>query len=180
MILDLYLDRSETAIAETSNKYGSYCHTIAANILGNTQDAEECVNDTYMKAWNVIPPERPLKFKAFLGKVTRNIALNKYEAKNAKRRGGDFARIADEFEQCLPSAMSVDSEFDARETGRLIDAFLRELDKESRVIFVRRYWYGESVKDIAARLEVGQGKVKSSLFRTRNKLKAKLESEGVL
>lgn len=180
MILDLYFNRSEAAIAETARKYGNYCLTVAANILGNRQDTEECVNDTYLKAWEAIPPEHPTEFKAYLGKITRNLALNKYKAAGAKKRGGGFSAVTYEFEQCFSSSFNVESEFDMRETGYRIDSFLRGIEKENRVIFIRRYWYGDSVKQISERLNISQSKVKSSLFRTRNKLRAALESEGIL
>jgi len=179
LILDLYTDRCESAISETAQKYGSYCLKIAANILGDSQDAEECVNDTYMKAWDSIPPKRPPAFGAFLGKITRNLSLNRFKAKNTQKRGGGFSIVYDELEECLPSRESVESEFDMKETGLLISNFLKLCEKESRTVFVRRYWYGDSVKEIARRFGMSESKVKSSLFRTRNKLKLFLESEGV-
>jgi RNA polymerase sigma-70 factor (ECF subfamily) len=179
-ILDLYLSRSETAIDETARKYGKYCFVIANNILRDNQEAEECVNDVYMKAWEVIPPQRPTSFNAFLGKITRNISLNKLKARSTQKRKGDFVLAFDELEQCLPSKVDIEGEFDAKQTGALLSDFLHLCEKESRIIFIRRYWYGDNVKTIAARLCMSESKVKSSLFRTRKKLKQYLESEGVV
>ena len=180
IILDLYAARSETAITETARKYGGYCLTIALNLLKDRSDAEECVNDTYLKAWEVIPPEKPLNFRAFIAKITRNLCLKRYETNMAQKRGGGFTAISEELNECLVSPHDVESEYDAREIGILIDTFLYETDKESRIIFVSRYWCGDSIKTIAKRFEIGESKVKTNLFRTRNKLKSYLESEGII
>ncbi|MCL2036591.1 MAG: sigma-70 family RNA polymerase sigma factor [Oscillospiraceae bacterium] len=180
LILELYNSRSQSAIDETAKKYGAYCLTIAWNVLKNRQDSEECVNDTYLRAWEIIPPERPLNFRAFIGKIARNLSLKKYETQNAKKRGGGFTAICEELNQCLPSPHDVEAEYDTREIGRLLDSFLRGVDNESQVIFVNRYWYGESIGAIAKRFEMSESKVKSNLFRTRNKLKSYLESEGII
>ncbi|MCL1824109.1 MAG: sigma-70 family RNA polymerase sigma factor [Oscillospiraceae bacterium] len=182
MILDLYFKRSETAVGETARKYGSYCLAIALNILGNKEDAEECVNDTYYKAWEAIPPQNPPLLRAFLGKITRNLSLNKYKSKHTQKRGGNLASVFEELEQCLPAASpnSVEDEFDAKEAGKLISAFLRAEKEESRVIFIRRYWYGDSTEKIAQRFQISQSKVKSTLFRTRGRLKLTLEKGGVV
>jgi len=179
LILDLYYNRSESAITETASKYGGYCFAIAANILSDSQDSEECVNDTYMKAWEAIPPQRPAVFGAFLGKITRNLSLNRYKARNAQKRSGDFSLVYEELQECLPAAENVEHDFDSKRTGVLISKFLRSVQKDNRTIFVRRYWYGDSVGAIAKRFGMSESKVKSSLFRTRNKLRAELEKEGI-
>jgi RNA polymerase sigma-70 factor (ECF subfamily) len=181
MILDLYWARSESAISETAKKYGSYCIRIAANILRNNEDAEECVNDTYHKAWDAIPPQRPSNFRAFLGRITRNLSLNRYKEQKTQKRGGDnIALIYSELEECIPSNSSVETEYESGIIVEAINSFLLTLDKDSRIIFVRRYWHAEPIQAIAACFRMSDSKVKSMLFRTRKKLRAYLENEGVI
>ncbi|MDR2532742.1 MAG: sigma-70 family RNA polymerase sigma factor [Oscillospiraceae bacterium] len=181
MIIELYQNRSESAIAETASKYGSYCLAIATNILKNREDAEECVNDTYYKVWEAIPPEQPASFSSFIGRITRNTSLNKYKSrKRNKRFGNEFSLLLSELEDCIPSSKKVEEEAENLFTSESISRFLYSIDKESRVIFMRRYYYADSVKQVAERLVMSESKVKSNLFRTRNKLKAHLESEGLL
>ena len=180
MIIDLYWTRSESAIGETSSKYGRYCTKIAMNILNDREDSEECVNDTYLSVWNAIPPQRPASFSAFLGRITRNLSLNKYKAQNAKKRGGtEIALILGELVDCVPSGNSVESEYEAGRIAKIIDGFLASAGAENRILFVRRYWHADSIKSIANRFSMSESKVKSSLFRTRAKLKEHLEKEGV-
>jgi RNA polymerase sigma-70 factor (ECF subfamily) len=174
-ILDLYEKRSETAISETANQYGAYCTAIAMNILKNKEDAEECVNDAYLNAWNAIPPARPALFSSFIGRITRNISLNKYKSrKSQKRRGDETALLLSELEACVPAESTVEAEVDMRILEQAIDDFLSALTRNDRLFFMRRYWYNDSVADIARRFSVSDSKVMSSLFRTRNKLKVKL------
>ncbi|MCL1829291.1 MAG: sigma-70 family RNA polymerase sigma factor [Oscillospiraceae bacterium] len=181
MILDLYRARAESAINETAKKYGNYCFAIANNILQNNEDAEECVNDTYLKAWDSIPPQRPCIFSSFLGKITRNLSLNKYkERKTKKRGGGEIALLFSELEDCIPSNSNVESEYESTQVIEIINSCLMSTDGESRIIFVRRYWYADTVKTIAARFRMSESKVKSMLFRTRKTLKTFLEKEGVI
>ena len=180
MIIDLYWARSESAINETALKYGNYCLKIAMNILQNQEDSDECVNDTYLRAWNAIPPQRPTIFPSFLGKITRNLSLNKYRKQRTKKRGGyEVALLLDELEDCIPSGRSVEAEYEAGVIAKTIDSFLYSIDAESRIVFVRRYWYVDSIRSIAARFQMNESKVKSMLFRTRNKLKIYLEKEGM-
>ena len=180
MIIDLYWTRSESAISETSSRYGGYCTKIAMNILQNKEDSEECVNDTYLKVWNAIPPQRPVRLAAFLGRITRNLSLNMYKAKNAQKRGGsEVALLLSELEGCIPSGSSVDAEYEAGFIAKSIDGFLASAPAESRILFVRRYWYADSIAVIARRFAMSESKVKSSLFRTRNRLREHLEKEGV-
>ena len=180
MIIDLYLERSESAINETALKYGNYCSKIAMNILHNKEDSEECVNDTYLKTWDSIPPQQPTKFSAFLGRITRNLSFNKYKARNTQKRGGsDMELLLSELEDCIPSESSVEMEYEAGQTAKIIDRFLTASTPENRILFVRRYWYTDSIADIAERFSMSESKVKSSLLRTRNKLKDYLEKEGV-
>lgn len=179
-IIDLYWARSETAITETANKYGAYCHRIAYNILQNDQDSEECVNDTYHKTWDTIPPQRPQILRAFLGKITRNLSLNRYEKRMTEKRGaGEMPTVLEELEWCVPAHNNVEQVIDDLALTELLNAFLAELPAEPRKIFLRRYWYLDSVKEIAAAFSVSESKVKTTLFRTRNQLKVLLEKEGV-
>lgn len=177
-IIDLYWARAETAIEETSKKYGRYCKTIAFRILDSDEDAEECVNDTYMGAWNAMPPQRPSRLLAFLGKITRNLALDRYDYRSAKKRGGGFDLVLSELEDCIPSQDNVAQEYEGSETAKTISSFLKGIDPIHRNVFLRRYWFADSIGDISVRFDMSESKVKSMLFRTRNKLKEHLEKEG--
>jgi RNA polymerase sigma-70 factor (ECF subfamily) len=180
-IIDLYESRSESAISETAARYGAYCTRIAMNILDNAQDAEECVNDAYLKAWNLIPPERPSVFSAFLGRITRNLSLDRYKSRKAsKRQGDETALLLSELDGCVPNGSTVEEDCDARALEAAINAFLDTVDKESRVFFVRRYWYNDSIADIARRYDAGESKVKTNLCRTRKKLRESLKKEGIM
>ena len=180
-IIELYFRRSEAAIAETSAKYGRYIKKIAYNILLDNEDTEECANDTYMKTWNAIPPQRPSVFKAFLGKIARNTALNLYEKYRALKRSGDrTAEALDELSGCVPDTNSSISKIsEDKEIKECLDRFLTELSADNRKMFVRRYWYMNSVKEIAMAFGCSESRVKMSLKRTRDKLKSYLESEGI-
>lgn len=181
IILDLYWARSESAISETAAKYGKYCSKIAMNILQNNEEAEECVNDTYLKTWNAIPPERPIILSSFLGKITRNLSLNKYKEQRTKKRGGhEIALILDELEECIPSNGNVENQCESNIVVETIDTFLFSIEAENRIVFVRRYWYADSIQTIAGRFQMSESKVKSMLLRTRNKLKIYLKKEGVI
>ena len=179
-ILDLYWARSESAIHETARQYGKYCEAISMNILHNREDSEECVNDTYLSAWNSIPPQRPAVFPAFLGRIARNISLDKYKSRKAqKRKGDETALLLSELEDCIPSGRSVEDEVETGIAAEAIDRFLSNISKEDRMLFVRRYWYADPICAIARRFAVSESKVKTNLFRTRNKLKIHLEKEGI-
>lgn len=171
-ILDMFFARDESAIGETQKKYENYLYTVAANILHSSEDAEECVNDTYYKAWETIPPKRPTFFKGFLAKITRSRSLDKYRANNAKKRGGNRVELLlSELEEAIPAAADVHAEYEKNLTADKINEFLRGLPKETRFIFMRRYWYADSVAAIAKGCRASEGKIKSSLFRTRLKLR---------
>ena len=179
-IVDLYWQRSELAISETAKKYDHYCNQIAFNILSNKEDSKECVNDTYLRAWNSIPENRPTLLSSFLGKITRNLAFNTYKSKRTQKRGGgELELILDELEEIIPSVQSVEDEIEVGELTVFINSFLKSLNKENRVIFVHRYWYSYSISDIAKCYNISESKIKSILFRCRNKLKSHLEREGV-
>ncbi|MCL2628576.1 MAG: sigma-70 family RNA polymerase sigma factor [Oscillospiraceae bacterium] len=179
-IIELYWSRSETAIHETSKKYGGYCSTIAMNILHNREDCEECVSDTFFKVWSSIPPQRPTLLKAFLGRITRNLSLNKYKAYTAEKRGGGTVELLlSELEDCIPSMRNVEAEYEAGVVAGLISKFLSEISKEQRLIFIRRYWYADKIEAISKRYDISENNIKSILRRTRIKLKEFLEKEGV-
>lgn len=170
-IINLYLNRDETAIHETQKKYAAYLFTVASNFLCR-QDAEECVNDTYYKVWEAIPPKRPAFFKSFLSKITRNMSLDKLRANNAKKRNdGNVDILLSELSEVIPSRENVHAAYESNVTAQEISDFLRGLNKEARFIFMRRYWYGDSIATIAENYRVSESKVKSSLLRTRRKLK---------
>lgn len=179
-ILELYITRSEQAISETSQKYGRYCHYIAYSILQNDEDSKECVNDTYLQAWNSIPPQHPNRLQTFLGKITRNLSINKWEKRSAEKRGaGQVPMILDELAECVSSNENTAQTVEDVVIREVLNQFLENLPAETRKIFVRRYWYMSSVKEIAEEYNLSQSKVAVTLFRTRGKLKVALEKEGV-
>lgn len=179
-IIDLYWARSESAIAETDKKYGKLCNRIAINILKDPQDSEECVSDVYLKVWGIIPPKRPVKLSPFLGKITRNLALNRYEKYTAEKRGGGEVPVAlDELAECIPDPNSVERMVDNRILVDKLNVFLEGLPAETRRIFMRRYWEVCSIQEIAKIYGISESKVKVSLFRTRGKLRSFLEQEGI-
>jgi RNA polymerase sigma-70 factor (ECF subfamily) len=179
-IVDLYWKRDESAIAETQKKYGKYCHTIAYAILHSHEDAEECVNDTYLRAWGAIPPAKPGRLSTFLGKITRNLSLDRYEKNTAQKRSGPVELVLDELSECIPDADSALDPIDMIALGDAINAFLEGLPQKTRQIFLRRYWYMSPVKDIARDTGMSEGAVKVSLMRTRESFKAYLEKEGIV
>lgn len=180
-IVELYWQRNEEAIKETSKKYGNYCYTIANNILYNNEDAQECVNDTYLGAWNAIPPHHPNVLSTFLGKITRRLSLNKWREKNAIKRGnGEVALSFDELEECIPSNSSIKEELALKELSDAINVFLETLKVDERKVFVCRYFYFESIDEIAFRFSFTPSKVKMMLKRTRDRLKDYLIGKGVL
>jgi RNA polymerase sigma-70 factor (ECF subfamily) len=179
-IIELYWTRSESAINETAKKYGVYCKKVAMNILNNQEDSEECVNDTYHKTWDAIPPQRPELFSSFLGRITRNISLNRYKAqRTAKRGGGEVELLLDELEDCIPSNRSVEAEYEAGCVTKAIEDFLYLAGKEIRLVFVRRYWYADSISAISERYSISKSNVKTILHRTRVKLREHFEKEGI-
>ena len=179
-IIDLYWARSQQAIAESEEKYGPYCHTIARRILDREEDAEECVHDTWLHAWNAMPPQRPGVLSAFFGKLTRNLSLDRWRRLRAAKRGGSQVEVAlHELEDCLPDHRRPDEELEAGETAALIADFLRRQPKLDRMLFVRRYFHLEPLDSLARRFGLTTGQIKSRLHRMRQRLKAELEREGV-
>lgn len=179
-IIELYWERSERAIEETDRKYGPYCSSIAYNILRDHEDAEESVNDTYLRAWNSMPPERPNILSAFLGKICRRLSIDRWRRGRAEKRGGGELPFAlEELEYCLPSGNGDPAEeAELRELQRLYERFLVSLRTQERRVFLCRYWYMDSIADIARRFGFTESKVTSMLHRTREKFRAVLEKEG--
>ena len=179
-IIDLYWARSEEAIQESDRKYGPYCRTIAWNILQDRGDSEECVNDTWLQAWNAMPPKKPSLLKAFLGKITRNLALDKYRFYGAQKRGGQETDLAlEELRGCVPHPTTTEQAIDDLALTQALDRFLAGLKPETRKLFLRRYWYASPIRDIARDYGMSESKVKTTLFRTREKLRVFLEQEGI-
>lgn len=179
-IVDLYWQRSEQAIAETDKKYGSYCRIIAYNILENTEDSEECVNDTWLAAWNSMPVNRPERLNAYLAKITRNAALTKIERKSAKKRGGREKDLAlEELNDCVPADYCLEKEVEDRVLAESINTFLDLLPEEEQLVFLSRYWFFASEREIAEKQGCSRSRINTMLKRTRNKLKKHLLQEGL-
>lgn len=178
-IIQMCWDRSEKAISAIAEKYGRFCMSIARNILGSQEDAEECVNDSYLAVWNSIPPKRPSTLAPFLGRITRNRALNMYKQQHAEKRGGyGLDLVLEELEEVLPSRESADSELLEKEFMENVQRYLSSLPPEKRKIFVRRYWYADSVKDIAKASGLSKNNISVSLHRMRKDLLTYLEKGG--
>ena len=179
-IVTLYWERNEKAIAATEERYGSYCHSIAVNILHNTEDARECVNDTWLGAWKSIPPHRPNRLSVYLGKITRNLSLNRLKHYTAEKRGlGQGELVLSELEECIPGKNSVEQLIEEIDLAKSINRFLYAQPRQKRNIFIRRYWYLCPVRDIAASFGMSESKVTSLLFRMRNELRTHLEKEDI-
>ena len=180
-IVDLYLLRNEDAIRQTYLKYGKQLHSIAMNIVQDPSDAEECENDTYTKVWNSIPPHEPRTYLfAFLARITRHISLDLRKYKNRQKRTAVIVELSAELEQCIPAPTVEVCQMSDEGFGELINLFLWELNGDTRNVFIRRYWFLDSIAQIAERFQMSESKVKSMLFRTRSKLKKYLEKEGVV
>lgn len=170
-IIELFYERSESAIQALSQKYGHVCTKTANNILNNYQDAEECVNDAYLAAWNSIPPQKPNPLLSYVCRIVRNLSIKRYHANTAAKRNSIYDAALDELENCFPSSASVEEELDARELARMIDYFLETLDPKNRVMFVRRYWYSDSITELAALFHTSSHNISVRLSRTREKLR---------
>lgn len=177
-IIELYWARNEDAIRETEASYGRKLNALAKKILWSREDAEESVNDTYMRAWGAIPPHRPKYFYAFLAAVCRRLSLDKLDWKMAAKRNAEVVSLTEEMELCIPDARR-DREMESRELGRLLDAFLDSIPKDSRLIFLRRYWYMDTIGEIAQRYGMTESKVKMQISRTKAKLCTFLEQEEI-
>lgn len=180
-IIDLYWHRSEHAITETALKYGAYCRRIAWNILYNDDDAEECLNDTYLKAWQSMPPTRPTWLSSFLGKITRHLALDAYRKTHAAKRGhGQVPLALNELEECVPGYSSIDDALDYHHLVACLNAFLHDLPFQQRKTFMLRYWYLLSLQEIAKEMQTTENNVAVQLSRLRKKLRTALKKEGIL
>ena len=175
-IIKLLFQRSEMGISALQQKFGGLCKRVISNILSDSRDVEECMGDTYMRVWNSIPPQRPARLDSYLARIARNAALDRYDYNSACMRNSGLTLAYEELEACLPS---LEGEADATQFREFINRFLQRLPKETRVMFVRRYWYGESVAEIARNCGYSEEKVKSSLFRTRNKLREAMVKEEI-
>ena len=170
-IIELFFERSEQGIRELDIKYGKVCHTLSYHIVGNRQDAEECVNDAYLGAWNAIPPTRPNPLLSYIVKIVRNISLKIYWRKEAAKRSGHYTIALAEIEGCIADQKTVEDEIEARELARIIGEFLDTLTLENRVIFMRRYWFADSYKDIAEFMGLSEKNISVRLTRIREKMK---------
>ena len=177
-IIELFFARNEDAIKHTDDAYGRRLFHLADNIVHNDQDAEESVNDTYMKAWDTIPPQRPEHFFAYIAKICRNFALKRIDWQKAKKRNAEVVTLTQEMENCIPDTYRY-MEADARELGRILDAFLRTLTPENQMVFLRRYWYVDTIAEIAVRYGISESAVQMRLNRTRSKLAMYLAKEGI-
>ena len=177
-IIELFLARNEDAIRFTADSYGTRLFSMADNILRNHQDAEESVSDTYMRAWDTIPPQRPRHFFAYVAKICRHFALDKLDWKHAVKRKADVICLTQEMENCIPDRIR-DSELESRELGRLLDTFLKSQAPENRMVFMRRFWYSDSIAEIAGRYGISEAAVQKRITRTKAKLAAFLEQEGI-
>ena len=179
-IVELYFSRNENAIAETRTKYEKYLRTIAYNILANNEDTDECVNDTYFKAWDSIPPNKPVKLSIYLGAIVRNLAISVFRKQNtASRAGSQYALSLDELAECVSGNDSPEEQVEVGVVAKAVSDYLRTVSSDARVIFVCRYYYNDSISRIAEYFGAGESKIKSSLFRTRNGLKEYLKKEGL-
>lgn len=177
-ILDLYWERDERAIRETDAIYGNRLHMLAKRIVQTHEDAEESVSDTYLKAWDTIPPQRPTCFFAYLAKICRNFALGRLRWQNAEKRKADVVSLTAEMELCIPDK-AAQYQMEGQEIGKLMTRFVGELSQENRLIFLRRYWFLDSIEEIAQKYGMSQSKVKTRLYRIRHRLRTFLEQEGI-
>lgn len=177
-IIDLYWQRNENAISETDKKYGSFCHHIAQNILSLAEDAEECVNDTYYQAWDSIPPQHPRILRAWLGKIVRNTSINLWMKNHTQKRYAGMNLILDELEDCIPSSATVEHEIEAQELTVFLNTWLASLSQNDRTLFMRRYWNGEAVNELAKEYGISPGKLAKQMYHLRQNLKISLEKEG--
>jgi len=180
-IIELYRQRDADAITETAEKYGAYCYAVAHGILHSAEDAEECVNDTWLRAWDAIPPQQPRVLRMFLAKITRGLAFDRFRAgRTEKRGGGETALVLEELAECLPGRTDVEAEYQGRELGRCVGAFVRALPEREGNLFIRRYFFTEPLAEIAKRYGLSENNVTVILSRTRKKLKTHLLKEGYL
>ena len=177
-IIDLFFLRSETAVTELDQKYGIACKQLAFHILNNREDAEECVNDAYLAVWNTIPPNRPALLRAYLCRIVRNLSIKKYRANTAEKRNSFYDRSLEELAECIPAHETVENQWDAKELGKQLVAFLGTLDQKNRILFLRRYWFSEPLAELAADFHITEHNAAVRLSRIRAKLRNYLSKEG--
>ena len=178
-IIELYFERNEQAIKETQTKYGAFCHRIAMNVLGIHEDAEECVNDTYYSVWKQIPPTVPEVFKVYLGRITRNLSISRFRAMRAKKRYSSMEIMLSELNDCVPSSSNVEQTIEVMQLSDYISEWLDSLPEEDCALFVRRYWFGDEVQELAKKCGITAAKMAQRMLRLRKSLKAALEQKGV-
>ncbi|HZJ56636.1 MAG TPA: sigma-70 family RNA polymerase sigma factor [Clostridia bacterium] len=178
-IIDLYWSRNEQAITETQTKYGALCYSIAINILYDALDSEECVNDTYNKAWQSIPPKHPNSLAAYLGRIARNLSINRWNKNHAQKRFGGTDILLSELSQCIPSRQTVEGEIQSKEITKVLDCWLRSLPQEDRILFLRRYWFCEALNALADECNITPNKLAGRMYRLRQSLRRELEKEDV-
>jgi RNA polymerase sigma factor (sigma-70 family) len=178
-IIGMFQARNENAIKETAVKYGRFVYSIAFNLLSNHEDSEEIVNDTYEKAWNTIPPQCPSSLSAYLGRITRNLSINHWHKQRAQKRSGGVKVLLSELHDCIPNPDTVEARIETMELVRVIDRWLTELPVDNRVLFLRRYWFGDTVNRLADEAAVSPNKLAGRLYRLRRSLKRALEKEGI-
>ena len=179
-IIELYFERNEQAVRETEKKYGRFCHCIAMNVLGIHEDAEECVNDTYYSVWKQIPPTIPEIFKVYLGRITRNLSNSRFRAMRAKKRYSSMEIMLSELSDCVPSSVNVEQSIEVMQLSEYISQWLDDLSEEDRALFVRRYWFGDEVQELAKKRGISAAKMAQRMLRLRKSLKAALEKKGVV
>ncbi len=179
-IIELFFARSEKAVNELSDKYGSVCMKAAMNILADKRDAEECVNDSYLSVWETVPPQKPESLLAYVCKIVRNLSLKRIKHNSAKKRSGNYGSCFEELAECLPSAETVEDEIQASELSGIIDEFIDTLDYTNRLLFVRRYWFMDSYEDLSNITGIKEGAVRTRLSRIRGRLRDYLEKRGIL
>lgn len=178
-IIELYFRRNEKAIEETNNEYGSFCYHIAYNILTINDDSEECVNDTYLKIWNSIPPQKPIKFKAWIGKIVRNISLDLWKKNHRQKRYAGMEQLLEELSECIPSKINVETELKNETITEILNKWLFSLPKSDRILFIRRYFHGDTIKELSKLYNATPTNISSRMYRLRKNLKVHLEKEGV-
>ena len=177
-IVELYWNRDERAITESDIHYGAYCRRIAASILPSKEDAEECVNDTWHRTWNCVPPQRPNSLAAFFGRIIRNLSISRFRANRAQKRFGGLSVLLSELDECVPSNESVEREIEGKLLAEVVDSWLAGLLPDDRVLFLRRYWFGDAVNALAKECGATQNQMAQRMLRLRKDLKSKLEQEG--
>ena len=177
-IVALYWDRDETAITASQQKYGGFCERIALQILGRREDSEECVADTWLRTWNTVPPARPVSLRAFFGRIVRNLSLSRYRQQRAQKRYAPMELLLEELEDCIPAPQNTETAAETAELVRIVDEWLGSLPQQERILFLRRYWFGDALSALAKECGISPNALAQKMLRMRLRLKALLEKEG--